>query len=775
MGPHLESQNRMTPARLGPAVTALWRKSEVLLLTAAVILAVVPFGRLYADRHYLILAGGAAILAAVISLLVSPGLPWPAAAGTTLMAGYVYLALAVFHTLRPATIWDGLTQSWSTLLTASLPTLSTASYVALPVALAAAATSVAAEVALRSSWKIGPALAPLGLLVVALLFTGKRPLPPPALIMAIIGLILLTVLIRVHRRSEAGGGNFIQVSGPAGLGAAVGVPALLATAVIATGLGAVLPITPSSRRVDLRDRYHPPVQISQGITPLALLQSQLNSQSTSPLFTVRFRGVPPGEKIDRVPVAVLDTYDGAVWGTNASFAVAGHELPPGPSSDQPGPVVHQDYRIGAYGLSFLPALGRPIRTTGSHLAFDRVSGMLATSTPAPAGFTYSVDSGITDQSHVASAAVRPGTDPRFATLALPPPQGWPKAITDFASKFSAPTPYAALQLMANELRSNDFGYNKQARPGHSLGLLASFLTAPTGSSQVTTARVGFAEQFAAAFAVLARVKGFPSEVVVGYRVDPAAAARGIPIAVLPREIHAWVEVNLNGVGWVAFDPTNTVPRNSTVPPAPLPPPPPPPVPLATPGHGQGDHQALLRGTSHASGHWWPLALLIGLVLASPAAVAGIKVLRRRRRASRGPAAARVLGAWREGREALRSHGARVSPAMTVDDAARAAREALDDDTGTRVKAFEPAVNAALYAPDEPDEEMASVAWEAEASLREFLWASSTTRRRLLAAVDPRPLVGLGARGRSGIGQATRISGGPFPWPAFSKPTIRPGR
>ena len=95
--------------------------------------------------------------------------------------------------------------------------------------------------------------------------------------------------------------------------------------------------------------------------------------------------MPPGVKIDRVPVAVLDTYDGAVWGTNASFAVAG----------QPAPL--RSFRAAArtawstrtirsdrYGLSFLPALGRPIRITGTHLAFDRVSGMLATATPRAA-------------------------------------------------------------------------------------------------------------------------------------------------------------------------------------------------------------------------------------------------------------------------------------------------------------------------------------------------------------------------------------------------------
>ena len=172
---------------------------------------------------------------------------------------------------------------------------------------------------------------------------------------------------------------------------------------------------------------------------------------------------------------------------------------------------------------------------------------------------------------------------------------------------------------------------------------------------MTTARVGFAEQFAAAFAVLARAKGFPSEVVVGYRVNPVAAARGIPIAVLPREIHAWVEVNLNGVGWVTFDPTNTTPRNSTVPSAPLPPPP------ATSGP-RGDRQATDRahtapscGARTAPAATGGLFLLLALLVASPAAVAGVKVLRRRRRARRGPP---PHGWWAPGEKGVKPQVAR---------------------------------------------------------------------------------------------------------------------
>jgi hypothetical protein len=744
MGSHMEGQDRMTPIGVvSGAVQKLWKNVEVFLLAILAILAVAPFGRLYAGHHYLVLAGGAAAVAAVVSLIVSPRLPLPAAIGLAAIGSFLYMGVMVFHTLRPAPIWDGVTQGWPTLLTASLPTLSTSTYVALPVALTAVATSVATEITLRSRWKIGPVLAPIAVLVVALLFTGKRPVPSPVLMASLILLILLIVFVRVLKPAGREAAQLDATSTSMRKGAVFGLPTIVVMAVVATGLGAVLPITSTSRRVDLRERYNPPVQIAQGITPLALLQSQLNSQSTAPLFTVRFRGVPPGVKIDRVPVAILDTYDGAVWGTNASFALAGNELPSGPEPSQPGPTIHQDYRVGAYGLSFLPALGWPIRTTGNRLAFDRVSGMLATPTPAPAGFKYSVDSELPDQTGAASESVRPGNDPNFATLALAPPQGWPKAVTDFASKFTAKTPYATLQLMANELRSRDFGYNKAARPGHSLGLLSAFLTAPTGSSQVTTARVGFDEQFAAAFAVLARAKGFPSEVVVGYRVDPVASARGIPIAVLPRQMHAWVEVNLNGVGWVTFDPTNTTPRNSIVPPAPPPTPPPPPVPVVTGSSGQGNHNAVVRAKHQSSSYWW--AFLLVVIIASPSSVAGIKVLRRRQRARRGTPTARVVGAWREGRENLRSHGAHISRAMTVDDAVRETREVMGDDAATRVRAFEPVLNAALYAPSEPDEQAASLAWEAEAALREFLRSESTTRQRVLAAIDPRPLVKLGER------------------------------
>jgi hypothetical protein len=83
--------------------------------------------------------------------------------------------------------------------------------------------------------------------------------------------------------------------------------------------------------------------------------------------------------------------------------------------------------------------------------------------------------------------------------------------------------------------------------------------------------------------------------------------------------------------------------------------------------------------------------------------------------------------------------------MTIDDAASVTREAIGDDAATRVRVFAPIVNTALYGPLEPNDQAALVAWEAEASLREFLKKNSTTRQRVLAAIDPRPLIKIGDR------------------------------
>ena len=63
---------------------------------------------------------------------------------------------------------------------------------------------------------------------------------------------------------------------------------------------------------------------------------------------------------------------------------------------------------------------------------------------------------------------------------------------------------------------------------------------------------GYCSYYASAMAVLCRVAGLPARYVEGYYVP---AQGGGETVVTGRNAHAWVEVYLNGLGWVAFDPT----------------------------------------------------------------------------------------------------------------------------------------------------------------------------------------------------------------------------
>lgn len=65
-------------------------------------------------------------------------------------------------------------------------------------------------------------------------------------------------------------------------------------------------------------------------------------------------------------------------------------------------------------------------------------------------------------------------------------------------------------------------------------------------------REGYCSYFASAMAVLCRIQGIPARYVEGFRVY--AEDDGVT-NVTGEDAHAWVEVYLKGMGWVAYDPT----------------------------------------------------------------------------------------------------------------------------------------------------------------------------------------------------------------------------
>ena len=116
-------------------------------------------------------------------------------------------------------------------------------------------------------------------------------------------------------------------------------------------------------------------------------------------------------------------------------------------------------------------------------------------------------------------------------------------------------------------------------PGHSYFRLAELLADPDRI-------VGYEEQYAAAAGVIARAARLPARVVVGYLIDADRYQDGTA-EVRAGDISAWVEVQVDGDGWVPIDVT---PDRSRVPTTdqqgtsfediavPNPPPPPQPPP-----------------------------------------------------------------------------------------------------------------------------------------------------------------------------------------------------
>ena len=63
---------------------------------------------------------------------------------------------------------------------------------------------------------------------------------------------------------------------------------------------------------------------------------------------------------------------------------------------------------------------------------------------------------------------------------------------------------------------------------------------------------GYCSYFASAMAVMGRIAGLPTRYVEGYRVETMPLGTSV---VTGEDAHAWVEVYMNGVGWITFDPT----------------------------------------------------------------------------------------------------------------------------------------------------------------------------------------------------------------------------
>lgn len=716
-----------------PRLTGLTAYVQVLLVAALTVTSSLVYLRFFDGMGFLIATSAAAVLGAAIAalaalrrwgILVSVGL---SAVGFALVAVFAVFrdtlnrgipTGSTFAELGPATV-DG----WARMLSVSLPANPTGDLVFTPALLTWLAAAASTTVVIRTRAIVAPLLFPLIAFAVGLVFTAERPLGGFLLVAVLLALSFTLVLLR------AGMANRAEHAGARALWGhlALGLPVVLVAGAAGVAGSQLLPVAAGEDRFDLRDVVPVELDIGDHLSPLAMMKSQLKKPGDT-LFTVRFNG--PDAGIDRMRTAALEHYDGALWSSRDKFLLAGGTLQPAAQIDDPQ-RVSVTVEIEDIRGPYLPSVGAPVELDAVRAGYSAESGVLVSDAPSRSGLRYDLSAEVAGTVGLDKAVPRvTATSERYIDL----PPGLPAEVQAKGEQLAGAVqqPFAKLTAIQDHLRS--LPYSLKSRPGHSYDSLRRLFSANPDD------RVGYAEQFAAAFAVLARSQGFPTRVAVGYLLR-GDDRKGDTYTVKSGDAHAWAEVHFEGYGWVAFDPTDPDRRSGT-PQDPNQGGAKPKEPEKPKGASQPAEDPNLPNLAAAAATFldWALWVLIGLgllVVATPIAIAAEKVRRRRDRRS-GSRSAQIIGAWQESADRLVESGLPVTASSTVLEVARHAQEELGEPAGA-VAVLAPLTTRAMYSPAEPSEDDVSNAWQLRGRLAKDLRRARGLLRTLRGWVDPRPL------------------------------------
>lgn len=456
------------------------------------------------------------------------------------------------------------------------------------------------------------------------------------------GLLLLAVaaaalaIVAVDRRRR---GREPRIAGLAVAGAAAVVVALLVQVVLPTPF------------ISQAAAGGAPV-IDSGANPLLRLGQDLRRGATAPVLSY----TSTAEEPVYLRLAVLEDFSGNTWAPNPPNGRAlGFGAPP----DAPGLAPEAAERTSTIQITPasdsaigdrlpLPYPAQSVQGVSGRFRWEE-RGLTLARFGAGAVGPYAVEAAEVNATPVAlraaSVSVPPGDD-----LSLTLPDGVPAIIGSTVDSWtrSAATPYDTALAIQNRLRDGTFSYDEttpaeQGYDGDGLGVIADFLRV----------KAGYCVHYASTMAVMARLEGIPSRIVVGYR--PGAGRVGTTERrVTSDDLHAWPELYFDGIGWVRFEPTpgrGAVPEYAPVPtasatatPSATPsaaetPTPTPTVSAAAGSADSGDGGLALGPVLRGGG----VVLVITALLALPGL---LRRALRRRRLSRldrdGPA-----GAWRE--------------------------------------------------------------------------------------------------------------------------------
>jgi transglutaminase-like putative cysteine protease len=413
--------------------------------------------------------------------------------------------------------------------------------------------------------------------------------------------------------------------------------------------------------------------------PLVQMNQQLRTPHPETILTYHTSDPAP----PYLQVYVLGRLGSSDWSLappSAIAAVGSGALPavPGLTGSTPARTIRETITLGSAlaaaknQVSYLPVPYAPRRLSlPGDWRVERNSLSIYTATTSLAGLQYTVTSADVDPTpqQLRLAAAPPATEHGY--LSVPRPFQRLMALTRHITAGQSSAYGKAVELQEWFTDPGNFTYSLATPLPPGPGGLINF---------VTRTRRGFCEQFAFAMAVMARLVGIPSRVVVGYT---QGIDRGNGIwQVRTSDAHAWPELYFKGAGWLRFEPTPSgtdgeagqatasAPAYS-IPPAGSVVQTPQPTPSAsTPGAvrsstapSRGRLGPGLKkpgaggGTGQKAPAPLPVALLVIVVLAvaAVAPLAARSVIRRRRWFRAAGDAGRAHAAWLEFRDDLADH------------------------------------------------------------------------------------------------------------------------
>lgn len=568
------------------------------------------------------------------------------------------------------------------------------------------------------------------------------------------------------------------------LGMAAGV---IAVSVGVTALSAPL-VTAGNERKVLRNVVVPPFDPKDYITPLASFRTYVKDKKDDTLFVVK--GLP---RDGRVRLGALDAFNGTNYNMDpngsGNFSKVGDTESINTLADTSGTVPTNDYSINItiedYQGYFVPggrkttglSFGDSASAAASGLYFNSGTDTAVTTHGLARGDSYTVQ--VSDPVKLEHGQL---TQYDFAKITMPDALEVPPVVGSQANDLSADAPTAidrVRQVEAHFQKTGAFSNGLVSEgqlpsvSGHGSARIRNLLTAKQ--------MLGDDEQYAVAMSLMLRHLGIPSRVVMGFYPDPTSPENGAgEVKITGRNVHAWVEVAFERVGWVSFDPTPPK-DNVPIPPDPenkskpkpqvLQPPPPPQEPADLPPDSSPDALDADEKKNNPWLFWGALLGALGValiplsILALPLLlVALLKSRRRKARFRDGQPAQRVGGGWSEVVSLATDMGAAVDTRATRRESAAVLAEAFPASQATTTMLARRA-DASIFGAGQPTEDEVREYWTiVDGSLKEMT-ATVGFWRRQQARFSPRSLLA-DARG------ALSRRGGRLPLPSLPAARLR---